>query len=370
MKTITGFFTNVIVKQFYVINAGFFLFFFFIFFGVINGSQLLSYHYSLIKGMIASPVFMAVVWAGWLLYNIKCIAFFTNTIKADESSYIFALKALPPSRQWGIYLVVALQLYLPVFVYACAVIVIAFAQKMWLTGIIVLLYQLLMIYMSAIALHSAINKNNIINPIKKITQAAAYLYHIPHRYSTFLTGYIFNAKKMAFAAVKIFSLALLSVSFIRNGDHFDADFFGIFFQLILTGHAVLVFYCVSFNETSLLFSRNMPLQLYKTATMYLLTFCVLLLPELMFMLINNHGNLPVGFIIELYLTAIATLFFYTATLYACGLNLERLLLFVFVSFFVVFFLQKSGEQLLLLLGLFAVGAAIFWSHYYSFEKVE
>ncbi len=370
MKKIASFLISVIVKQFYIINAGFFLFFFFIFFGVVNGSQLISYHYSLISGMVISPVFMAIVWAGWLLYNAKCITYCTTTIQADDSTYIFALKATSTSVQWPVYLFISLLLYMPVLVYSGFVVAIAFTKSAWVTGMFTLLFQLLMILLNAFALNTAINRNNIINPVKKITQALAQLYNIPYRHSTFLLGHIFHSKKMAFAAVKIFSVALLSVSFIRNGDHFDADFFGIFFQLILTGHAVLVFYCVSFNESHLHFSRNTPLALFRIAAMYLLTFCVLLLPELLFMLINNHGNLPVMHIAELYLTAIATLFFYTATLYACGLNMERLMLFVFVSFLVIFFLQKSGEQLLLMLGILAAGAAVFRTHYYSFEKEQ
>jgi hypothetical protein len=368
MKTILHFLLIVFVRQFYLINAGFFLFLFFVFFGVVNGSQLISYHQSLMFGMIGSPIFMGAVLCCWLLYNFKCIAFCNAVISSPESSYIFSLKALSPAKQLLLYLAVSSLLYLPVMLYAGFVIYLSFIRSMLFTGLLVLAFQLLMITVSAFSFFLSINRNNQNNSIEKLTGFLAGLYSIPLKYPAFLIGYIFDNKKMAFTGVKIFSILLLSVSFIRNDDHFDADFFSIFFQLILTGHAVLVFYCVQFNESLLQFSRNMPIALYKIAGMYLITFSFLLLPELLFMLINNNGNLPMLHIVELYLTAIATLFFYTATLYACGLNMERMLLFVFISFLVIFFLQKTGQQLLLMLGLLAAGAAVFWTHYFDFEQ--
>ena len=368
MKTVLRFLLKVLVRQFYLINAGFFLFLFFIFFGVINGSQLISYHQSLILGMINSPVFMGAVWCCWFLYNFKCIAFCNAVISAPESSYIYNLKAVRPSKQLTLYLAVSSLQYLPVLIYAGFVIYTAFSKAMVITGLLVITFQLSMIALGAFILYFSINKNNHANPLKKLSGLLGRLNNIPLKYPAFLTGHIFYDKKMAFAGVKIFSILLLSVSFIRNGDHFDADFFSIFFQLILTGHAVLVFYCVQFNESQLQFSRNLPIPLYKVACMYLLTFGILLLPEGLFMLINNHGNLPIRHIVELYLTAIATLFFYTATLYACGLNMERMLLFVFISFLVIFFLQKTGQQLLLMMGILAAGVAVFWTHYFGFEQ--
>jgi hypothetical protein len=368
MKTILHFLLTVFVRQFFLINAGFFLFLFFVFFGVVNGGQLISYHQSLILGMIGSPIFMGAVWGCWLLYNFKCIAFCNAVISAPESNYIFSLKALSPAKQLSLYLAVSSLLYLPVMLYAGFVIYLAFSKAMAITGLLVLTFQLLMIALGAFSLFLSINRNNSSNPGEKLIGLLGNMYRIPMKYHAFLIGHIFDYKKMAFAGVKIFSLLLLSVSFIRNGDHFDADFFSIFFQLILTGHAVLVFYCVQFNESQLQFSRNLPIPLYKVASMYMLTFSILLLPELLFMLINNHGNLPIRHIVELYFTAIATLFFYTGTLYACGINMEQMLLFVFISFIVIFFLQKTGQQLLLMSGILAAGVAVFWTHYFEFEQ--
>ena len=368
MKPITIFLVKVLVKQFYIINAGFFLFLFFLFFGVVNGGTLITYHQSLILGMLGSPIFMAVVWAAWLLYNVKCFLFCTSTIKTAESIYLFSLKAISKVNQLLLYGFICTLLYLPVLLYAVFVVYMAIKKSMLLTALLVSVYQLLMITISTIVVYNAINHNNITNRFKKILDAVTAAYSIPIGYKGFLTAHIFHSKKMAFAVVKIFSILLLSVSFIRNGDSFDADFFSIFFQLILTAHAMLVFYCVHFSETQLQFSRNLPLALPAIASIYLFTYCILLLPELVFMLINNHGNLPIMHIIILYGTAAATLFLYTGMLYASGLNMERFMFLVFISFIMIFFLQKSGHHFVTLLAIISLAAAVFKSHYYLFEK--
>ena len=369
MKTIANFLLKVLVKQFYLLNTGFFLFAFFFFFGTVNGGQLVSYHQSLITGMIGSPAFMGVVWLAWLYYNIKCILFCVNSIKAADSSYLFTLKALPISQQLMLLLIISTALYIPVLAYSCFVIGMALKKSLLSTGLLVAAYQLLMIVFSTIVLYRTINRNNLTSQFSKLVDRFTTLSRIRFGYTAFLLGHLFHEKKMAFVVVKIFSILVLSVSFVRNGDDFDKDLFSIFFQLILTGHAMLVFYFVSFSESTLQFSRNLPVPLYKTAGVYLFTFSILLLPELAFMLVNNHGNLPAGNILLQYLTAVATLFLYTGILYGCGLDMEGYMLFVFIAFLMIFFLQKTGQQLLTMMAVLFIAAIVFWSHYYSFEKV-
>jgi hypothetical protein len=240
---------------------------------------------------------------------------------------------------------------------------------MQVTGLLIALYQLLMITLGAVILYRSINKNNLVHPLDQLVSRFTSLFRIRIGYAAFLLGHLFHEKKMAFVVVKIFSLLLLSVSFVRNGDDFDNDLFNIFFQLILTAHAMLVFYFVSFSESQLQFSRNLPVPLYKTAGMHLFTFSILLLPEVAFMLVNNHGNLPVSSILLQYLTAVATLFLYTGILYGCGLEMESYMLFVFIAFIMIFFLGKTGQQLLTMLAVLFIAGVIFKSHYYSFERV-
>jgi hypothetical protein len=55
-------------KTFYRQQAGFFLFIFLVFFGVIAPSMQLAYHYALIRAMLEAPALMVIVWLAWFLY--------------------------------------------------------------------------------------------------------------------------------------------------------------------------------------------------------------------------------------------------------------------------------------------------------------
>jgi len=368
MKTIVHILLKVWVKQFYIINAGFLFFVFFFFFGMVNGGQLISYHISLIQAMLTSPVFMAVVLLAWLFYNIKCILFFTTTIKAQDSSYIYSLGILPATQQWKLYLFASASVYMPALVYSFFIIYLAIQQSMLVNAALVAIYQILMVAMGGWMLFYTINKNTSVTAVEKITAAISSVFKVNRGYYGFLSGYILDAKKLAFAMVKVFSILMLSISFVINGDHFDEDLFGIFYLLVFVAHATLVFYLVDFLETQLQFSRNLPMPWYKVAAMYCFTYGIFLLPELAFMLVNNHGNLPVTVIILLYLTTVATMLLCTAYLYGCGLNMESYLFLVFITFIMIFFLQKTGLRLLTLIGILSAAIIAFKSYYYSFEK--
>lgn len=367
MIGVTRLLLNVWVKQFYIVNAGFLLCMFFFFFGMVNGAQLISYHRSLILAMLTSPVFMAVVWVAWLLYNIKCILFTINTIKANNSSYLYNLKAIPASKQTSIYLLIALLQYLPVFTYSGVVVYMAFINRMPVTAMMVGGYQLSMLSMAAVIVFITINKTNKVSTVVKVISTLSTWLHIRIGYYGFLLGNLLHKKKIAFALVKIFSILLLSISFVINGDHFDEDLFSIFFQLIFVAHATMVLYCVDFSEMQMQFTRNLPIPLSKVAARYLLTYGILLLPEAAFMFINNHGNLQITAIILLYLTVVSVLFLYTAILYGCGMDMESYLFFVFASFVIIFFLQKTEWQLINMLLILATAIVVFKTYYHSFE---
>jgi len=368
MRNIQRFLIKVLVQQFFLANTGFFLFFFFFFFGIVKGDMLISYHKSLLLSIISSPLFTAIVCCCWMLYNFKCIQFCRTTLKAEDSTYIYILKALPPGKQFGLYFTVSLLQYFPVLLYSVFATTVAISKAMYKSACLINLFQLLMILIGAYSIFNSINRNNIYSSLEKTLSVIGSFFSIRLGYFAYLLGYLFNEKKTAFAVVKIFSLLLLSVSFIRNGDDFDTDLFEIFFQVVLTAHAALVFYLVEFSELRLSFSRNLPIPLIKTAGFYLLTYLILLLPELAFMLVNNHEHLTLSHIIFQYGSAATMLFLYTGILYGCGLHMDSYMLFVFISFIMNFFLQKTGQYILVLLFTLAIAGIIFKSHYYSFEK--
>lgn len=368
MKNIKHLLRKVLIQQFYLDNTGFFLFLFIFFFGIVRGDMLITYHKSLLLSIISTPLFTIIVCGGWMLYNFKCIQFCRTIVKADDSHYIYILKTLPSGKQFGFYVTVSTLQYLPVLLYSALAIYMAATKTMYAAAVFISLFQLLMVLLGAYSIFNTINRNNLYHVFDKVLAAISAAFSPRIGYYAYPLGYLLNEKKTAFAVVKIFSLLLLSVSFVRNADDFDADLFEIFFQVILTTHAALIFYLVQFAELQLSFRRNLPIPLIKTAGFYLLTYFILMLPELAFMLANNHQHLQVSHIFFQYGSAIAMLFLYTGILYGCGLHMDSYMLFIFISFIMNFFLQKTGQHFLAMLFILAIAGIVFKSHYFSFEK--
>src|SRR5438105_4972418 len=91
------------VVPFYKANAGFFLFFFFIFFGTVNGGSLITYHASLLNSFLGSWQGLGLVFLCWTLYEIKCLLFILRITKSQEGSFLYNLQAVKPISQSQLY---------------------------------------------------------------------------------------------------------------------------------------------------------------------------------------------------------------------------------------------------------------------------
>lgn len=357
---------KVMVKQFYLQNAGLFLFAFLFLFGIVDAGHLVSYHYSLMLSIISLPLFLFMVMLLWMLYNIKCIAFCGNAIQSASGIFLYKLRCFSTTRQLLLYTGISILLYMPVLVYAGVLAVVAYKINT-LVSWEVIAWQVIMIAMSAATVFIIVNKTSE-SLITRLTAAGKQLFTVKVGYHSFLLAFIFNDRKAALVIVKIFSLLMLGMLLVRNADGFDADLFAIFYPLTIIAHASLVLHCVNFNESLLHTNRNLPLHWTKVALMYVLTWFIILLPETAFMFINNHGNLPLMQIGMQSLTAMAVLFLFTGMALGCGLDMERYLLFVFMVYIVVLILQKSIGHLAAAGALALLSVMVFRAHYYSFER--
>ncbi len=116
MRIVISILQRVLVNHFYKINAGFFLFAFFVLFGL--PYQVASFHLSLISGIIQSTVFLEVVMLIWLLYNLKCIDYVLKQLRLPSQLFLFCLNNLSNKKIYLYMLYVQVLVYMPVIVYA------------------------------------------------------------------------------------------------------------------------------------------------------------------------------------------------------------------------------------------------------------
>src|SRR5690349_21505893 len=120
---------KLITRSFYRTNAGFFLFFFFLFFGAVNAGSLVSYHYSLILSMIISWLVLGAVFFCWILYQLKCLRYCYSLIRSAEGSFLFNFSLLSKWVQGKTVLIIYLQLYAAILIYSLVVMLIAFQRN-------------------------------------------------------------------------------------------------------------------------------------------------------------------------------------------------------------------------------------------------
>jgi hypothetical protein len=353
------------VLQFYKANAGLFAMCLLLLFGTVEARQIISYHYAVMQTIIGNPAILCIVLLLWILYASKCIGYCIGVCRQPDATWLYQCSALSKKMQWLFYFTFSILQWLPILGYAVTLAVVAISIDIKVS-VIVISFQFSILFIVAASLFNQINqKQNF--AISGLLFGLSQKLRIKASYKYFLLLYFLHQKKGAFFLTKLFSLLLISVFFVRNADHFDADLWDIFYPLAIVAHAGLVLHGVQFNEQWLSGNRNLPLPLTSIIAQYAFTWLLFLVPELLFLLINNHGNMPLMLIIGYWFTALASLVLFTGIAYGCHLLNEPFLLFIFGYYIALIFMQRWLGVWPSNIGFAALGITVFASHYYSFE---
>jgi hypothetical protein len=133
-------------------------------------------------------------------------------------------------------------------------------------------------------------------------------------------------------------------------------------------HAVLPFYYISFMERDLSFYRNLPVPLVKTGLIYIITYCIVLIPELLFLLVNAHDHVSLTDIFLLYGVAVVNLLLFTALLYMEEMRMKKYFRIVFAVFFVSIFALHFKNYILLISIELLIATLIFVNSYHLYES--
>lgn len=356
----TRFLTILWVLPFYKLNRGFFLFFFLLFFGVVQPGSLASYHLHLILGILSSPVALILVFIFWLLYYWKCVSYCLVQIESGEGQFLYTIQMLKAKLLIPLLAVVVL-LYLPVLLYSLVVCWIAVSEGAYLTTAFILLLQVSFICLGAYGLyrrlHGWLNKPVLPHwSLFKNKRKPFFSYVLLH---------LLHERKGALLSVKAFCLLLLYLAMIWNKDAFDNSSFLLFFQVIIMAHLPLTLFAVAFAEQKLSFVRNMPLPIWHSIALYFFAYAVVLLPELTYSLLFGWDAVV---LLLYYAVAVCTLFLLTAINYSIQLDKKEFMKAGFAIFFVSTFALHAQAFVAWILILIVIALILFVSDYYKFEN--
>jgi hypothetical protein len=294
------------VASFYTANTGFFLFFFFIFFGTVNGGTLLSYHASLLTSILGSWQIMGGVFLFWALYEVKCLLFIFRVANSEEGHFVYNIQALPSRSQLLVYAGLQVLLYIPILVYSLVAIGFGLQKGYIFSALVIGAFQLLLVVTSSYIIYKRMN--NWLKPRPKHPLTIA----LPKTFVSYLLHHFSTERKLLLAGLKIFSVLLLYIVLVWNAGKGDNDSFLLFYLLILLSHFIIPFLSVQFFEKELSFSRNMPVKRTQYVLAYLITYTLLLLPEAIYLVLYGQSLVSPLQIFAYYLVAVASLFLLTA----------------------------------------------------------
>ena len=350
------------VRSFYKANAGFFLFFFFLFFGVVQGGSLVSYHLSLMTGILGSSTTLLVVLVCWLFYHGKCTAFFLRIINSEEGKFLFNLQAIESPQQWLYFLLLYLLVYAPVLVYSFVLVWVGYSKGTILSATVLLLFQALSVVFFTGVINYRLN-----HWLQKIEWPVLRLRFQKH-FCFYVFFYFMQKRKNLLLLLKLFSLSLLYLVLVWNRGTYDNDAFLLFYLVLLLAHAALPYFAVQFLEKEFAVSRNLPLTLGKRFLAFLLPYFLLLLPECLYILLLADAFSAVqrlAYCVNL----LASLWLLTAFLYSEAQRKEEYLKASFAVVFLSIFLLHVQAFWLWIVVQFVIATILFVSGYNKFEPV-
>ena len=347
-------------------HAGFFLFVFFLLFGLQpNFKQTLEFHYVILNGIASSANFFFIAVLTWFLYAGKTIHFFNGCVKNKAYTFLQHLNALSPGKRFFHLLLLQLQLLAPVLCYGLAVVIVAVINH-HIAGAIAVMFTLagLCVFTSTTA-NFLLQKTN--QPTLK-TRLPSFPLHFHGNLFSFLLKFIFIEQFIVLLLLKLITFSCLYFFAKTDAQVFEDRMLWLLYLTSLAGHSILIYRNHHFLETKMLFYRNLPEKPLITLLSLLGIYTIVLIPEIWALkgvAIQQHAVMNYVWMI---LTGPSLLLLLHCLLYTDDMKMEGFLQLLFGVWIVTLFFSLSSNRWLMPLIFLGMAVFIFFSSYYKYEK--
>lgn len=321
-----------LARPFYERHAGLLAFVFFVMFGMVESSQIIYYHYSLIMGALQSPVFLLLVFGVWMAYTLKSLSFTQQWLHKPTHEFLFMVGGLPPRHQASMLLQYHGFIHAPVVVYALVMVGVAIYHRAWWAATSIIVVQ------GALALAAVWCYRQLLMA-KQPWRLPALRLPLPGRYPLFYIQLLLSELTGAFFRTKIFSwLAIVGFMHIEHATT-DMRIPLLGLSIGLLAHTVLIFEFRKAEETTLAWVRNLPWSVSHRWLLWALTYALVMIPEVVVLAVrfSTVSIVPMAM-------AVATGFclLLHASLVRPGWSMERLTKIGFMSFLLLFGTTTAG----------------------------
>jgi len=355
-----------VTTPFYRRHSGFFLFVFFLLFGLQpNFKQTLEFHYVILDGISSSANFFFIALLTWFLYAGKTIHFFKGCVKTRAYYFLQYLNALSPGKRFLRLLILQLQLLAPVLFYGMAVVIVAIANH-HITGAIAVIFTLAgLSFFTTMAANLLLQKTK---PSLLILKLPNFPFNLPRNLFSFLLKFIFTEQFIVLLFLKLVTFSCLYFFAKTDAQVFEDRMLWLVYLTSLVGHSILIYRNHHFLETKMCFYRNMPVKPLNTLFSLLGVYLVVLIPEIWALKGVAIQQQAVMDYIWMILSGPSLLLLLHCLLYTDDMKMEGFLQLLFGVWIVSLFFSLSSTRWLMPLIFLGMAVFIFFSSYYKYEK--
>jgi hypothetical protein len=365
VKAILHMMIKALMMPFYKNHAGLLFFVFFLMFGIVESTQIVFYHQSLIYGMLTSGIFLLIVLMIWLLYQLKSLHFLLKTSGEDSYLFLHHLAVMPASQSFFCFMVISFLTFLPVFFYMIAIYVIGIQNQFYDSVVIVFIFQFTLWLMNAGVLNYTIRNQHI---AANITLPSLTLPYQRTQLGMYI-GYLFKEEKSAIILSKLFSLTLIYIikETLEAGD--DFRIIGITWLFALLSHTYLINKLKVFEDQSLNWIRSLPISASQTFTTYFFLYALFMIPELL--LLTGSIGKGLSFIELFCIPVVSGAFLITIHSYLFKPNRDpdKFVTYLFWLFMICFLLVLSKMIWIVAASLLFISFLSIRSRFYLYEPL-
>ncbi|AOM78217.1 hypothetical protein [Pedobacter steynii] len=299
--------------------------------GTITPEKALVFNIIFLLSFASAPIMMILVFTVWLIYTIKSWQYITTQLQADQHQFLFySSTALSRTKQFKSWFMAQLFISIPLMVYGLFTIIAGIIYGHYLIPALIIIYLLILNAGSALIYLQLMNRmmrkedsvilNKLTNTWKK-PFSILFLYDIIHR------------KKLTYLITKVLCWAILSGVLLVFADvKNDLRTAGIAILGVTIAHTFLIYQGQRFEQTYLIFSKNLPYSRNRLYVQLVLLYFLLLLPEGTWLFIRFGPATAAG----LFMLMLSVTLLFRSLLHWLGLQMNRYLPLVF-GLFILFF---------------------------------
>ncbi|HVI45977.1 MAG TPA: hypothetical protein VM802_13965 [Chitinophaga sp.] len=368
MHTTTAILHKIFTRQFYIQNIGFFFLIFYLLFGVVDSSNLASYHLGLVRGFLGSYGFFGLVLLLWALYALKCTGFVLKVLQQQGYEFLYStMGSMNRERRIREWIGIQVSIYLPLLVYAAFATIVACWFREYFKGIIIIVFNLLMCVWPLTLYERKLSQPDVLFFTGSLRRWINRHFTRPPLLF-FISELTINYPRRLFST-KLFSVGVLWITFflMMQGDYFDLRGLQIGVMLCVLLHMQLMVHHRAFDDTYLSFMDNLPVPLLRIYIRQITIYLLLFLPEIIMITANAYAKTTVYGLLTVFATALSLLILFRCILYFPKVSPEKHIRYALLTSFIVLFLVLDSKQWLAVALMQALAALIFFRKYRTYE---